>query len=177
MSTTRFNNNILEAARRLKDKRTMPDASDDTGKRYTSAILSIYENRAVRDIVKENFKQLGPKFGTILPEFVKTSDAFVIPTSGLITKAADQWFFLELATSDGLVRFSRIEEDVLKVSGGLDKLVTPTYARPMFYEEGLFAKVRPPTSNGLDNWTAVARYIVVPQDIVVSTISSETGKQ
>ena len=59
MATTKFNTNIINAARSLKDRRTDPSVAGDTGMRYTSALLSYYQNKAVRAFIAEQLAALG----------------------------------------------------------------------------------------------------------------------
>ena len=100
MATTQFNLNILSAARKLKDARTTADASSDTGKRYSSALLSDYQNRAVRDLLTETYAKLGADFGSAIPEYMKTSGALSL-VSGSVAKPSDAWYTTDLSLNLG----------------------------------------------------------------------------
>lgn len=168
MATTRFNANILEAARRLKDQRTSAGTSEDSSKRYKSAVLSAYQNRAVRDIIRETYEALGEAFGDVIPEQVKTSGTLSL-TAGVVAKPSDAWYALDLVKSDRTVKFWKLPhrqvEDVLT---GSDGLIVPSATRPVFWEEGQNVK-----TNGLTSGNVIMKYVRAHQDI--SVITSATG--
>ena len=91
MITTRFNTNILTAARKLQASRTVATAAGDASQRLTSARLADYENTAIRRILLEEYSSLGiPGFVATLPWYVRTSPE-VIVTGQPTDLPADGW--------------------------------------------------------------------------------------
>jgi len=173
MASTRFNANILAAARKLKDKRVSPTSSDDSGKRYTSTVLAYYQNRAIAGMVKEAHSQFGDKIGEYLPQVVKRTGVLGF-TSGHL-KTPEEWRFIELVTSDGLTVFNRISGDIIKIISGRDPVIQPSEDHPVFWEEGLFLWVYPTQKAGAD-WSVEGRYIVNPAAVSVSVSPAGSGK-
>jgi hypothetical protein len=173
MSTTHFNSVIVNVARKLKDLRATAGADSDTGRRYSSALLTVYLNRAVRDLVRAVFDADRTGFGSTLPEYVGTTSTFTI--SGVVVKNPEQWHFLELTTSDGLVSFYPLLSDVMKVIGLQDRLIRPSYTRPVFWEEAGCLFVYPTTKNGTDPWSVKGRYVKAHQNITVNTAATDAG--
>ena len=62
--STRFGANILTAAQRLHDNRTVAESSGDGASRYTSDLLRRYQNTAIKDIIRDevdNWRDLKAK--------------------------------------------------------------------------------------------------------------------
>lgn len=170
MATTNFNSILLELARKLKDARTSAAASDDTGKRYTSTILSLYINRAVRDMLIEFLLKNGPKaFTETFPAYVKTGSGIVL-SSGVGAKPSDCLTVIDLRSSSA--KFERIPQNIVSdVVAGVDGLISPSASMPVFYEEGANFYTL-----GITSGTVYPRYIVTPTDIVVSVVVPGSGK-
>jgi hypothetical protein len=165
MATTRFNNNILAAARRMKDVRATANASDDTGKRYTTAIWTEYQNRAIKDLILETYLA-GPKqFPDVMPEIVKTSANITI-TAGVGDFPSDAWLFIDLAKNDYSVYIHKIFGDVTAVLAARHGTIVPSATEPYFYEELRKLYVLPSAA-----YTVKGRYILTPAEIVVVTSS------
>lgn len=172
-TTTRFDNNIIVVARRLKDKRldTVPPlSSSDTGLRYSNALLSSYENRAIRDLILDRYAK-----GTALleiPEYIATV-ASLAPntTTGILAKSDAQWHFVELISTSPAVIFIPLAEDAqpLRVVSGRHGIINPTYRMPIFYEESGNLVVYPATSDGTTQWSLTGRYLKTHQDITIDT--------
>jgi hypothetical protein len=173
MSTTRAKSLIVNVARKLKDLRATAGADSDTGRRYTSAVLTNYLNRAIRDLIRSVYDADRTGFGAMLPEYVGTTTTFTI--SGLVAKQPEQWHFLELTTSDGLISFYPLLSDVMKVIGLQDRLIRPSYSRPVFWEEAGCLFVYPTTKNGTDPWSVKGRYVKAHQNITVDTSPTDAG--
>jgi hypothetical protein len=157
VATTRFNTNIIVAAQRLKSPRTDATTTGDvTGARYTSVLLSRYQNRAIREIILKKIEELGERFASVLPEYVATSGAITTPSSGIFTKNADVISFLELVSSS--IVFQRVSVDVLKIAMGQDYVYRDG---GQFYEEGRQVKLIPATQT-----TVTGRYVKQHIDIV-----------
>jgi hypothetical protein len=172
MATTRFNSNILAAARRLKDERSSASPTDDTGHVFSSALLSEYENRSVRDVLKKVYDDLGEKaFGNVFPEYMLTSGALNL-SAGALVKPADCWHVVDLVKSDLSVKFHKLKsseiEDVRAAQNGV---IVPSATRPVFWEEAASIYTL-----GLVNATVIARYIKTHPDLVVSTDAVGNGK-
>ena len=167
MSTTHANTIITNVARKLKDLRATAGADSDTGRRYSSALLTTYLNRAVRDLIRDIYQADRANFASILPEYVGTTGAIINPY--YVVKSPDQWHFLEVASSDGLTSFSPLLADVMKVIGGQDRLIKPSAARPVFWEESGRLYVYPSPR------TIVGRYVKAHQDITVNTAATDAG--
>ena len=170
VATERFNQNIITVSKRLQDARSPATILDDTGKRYTIARLEQYENRAIRDFVRDKFKELGTSFGTDIPEMIKTSGN--LPTaSGVVVKPGDAWRVLTLRTEAGL-RIDRIPDDEVDAVRTGTSLINPVAARPGFWEEGENLYLIPSSVSG----NVIARYIISHQDIAVITTAAGNGK-
>jgi hypothetical protein len=172
MSSVKFNNNILEAAARMKDARTTAASSDDTNKRYTSAMWTRYQNRAIRDFLLEWFQKIGPdEFQNLFPEYIKTGSPLTL-SSGSVATPADAFVVTELKNSAGTIKFWRIEQKTVQdVLLGIDGLIVPSATRPVFYEEAGNIKTL-----GITTGDVIPRYIKTHQDIAVSVASAGTGK-
>ncbi|GEM_PF-6769254 len=172
MATTRFNNNILLAARRLQDVRTDPSPTGDSGRRHKSALLQDYQNRAIREIIFDAYKSLGRGFGSMIPEYVRTSGILTV-SGAQATRPADSWIVTELIDSAKTLKFVPISDDeVFDVTVGKRTLIVPSNSRPCFYQEGDKVVILP-SSTSITG--VIARYIRVHQDIVVNTSLSTDG--
>lgn len=171
MATTKLNQIILEAARRLKDERSDPSSGGDAGASFNSALLQRYANRSVRDFLLGQYGQLGEKmFPLLFPEYLKTSGNLSL-VSGSVIKPTDAWYIVSLITSDLVVKYEKLKpEEVDAVRTGKAGLLNATSVHPKFWEEGETIKTLPAT-----NATVVARYIKTHQDIVVSTAAVGNG--
>ena len=171
MATTKKNSIILVAARRLKDARTSAGSSSDTGAVYTSAILSDYCDRAVREFLKEKLLTLGKEeFARQFPEYIKTSTTLTL-AAGSVAKPSDCWFVLDLHKTDLSVKFEPLEPDevgsVLTSDAGLDNA---SATHPKFYEEGSNIKTL-----GVTTGDVYARYIRTQPDITILTAAAGNG--
>lgn len=137
---TRFNQNILDAARRLKEARTDATSSGDTEMRYSSALLTTYQNRAILDVVKSVFEKVGRLgFSTVMPEMVKGNLTASLTSpigggAGVFSMPVDAWTFLEVFDLTGSKIVKRIDADVVKVINSLDPLLVPSATQPIYYE-------------------------------------------
>jgi len=122
----RFNQNILGAARRLKDQRTDATGSGDTDVngnsfRYSSVLLSEYQNRAIKDIVEESLASLGRnQFQKVMPEMVQQQGLQLSAGGSTATRPSDCLSILEMVEPAGIR--TRIDVDVLKITNQLDQL-------------------------------------------------------
>jgi len=173
MSTERFNDNILRAARRLGDARTYADSSDDTNRRFSSARLSLHQNNAIRNIVEQCFKTLAGGFGELVPEYLRTSDNNIPITGGYIVKPADLNHVIEVYFTDGSYKFHRVPaSQVIDVVAGKHGTILPTLTNPYYYEYLDRIYVLPSAIA-----TAVSiRYVKNHDDITVSVGVADTGK-
>jgi len=173
MATTKFNTNIINAARSLKDRRTNPSAAGDTGMRYTSALLAYYQNKAVRAFIAEQLAALGvTAFCEKFPELVKTSDVLTV-ASGKVAKPSDALWVLSVAKSDYTLWYDRVEEnDVVSVQTGRNAMVVPSASRPVFWDQAGYVNTL-----GLTSGNIVCRYIVSPNDLAVITTAHDDGKK
>lgn len=157
---TRFGANILTAARRLHDERSVAEAAGDSTHRYTSALLCKYQNQAIRDIIRELYLQYGNKLVTVLPEMIVESGDITL-SSGLGNLPAECWVVLEAAKSDYSLYYTKIDQDVLKVKAARDPLLAPSGSKPAFYQIGLTIQVLPTSVTG----PARAFYVRQPADV------------
>lgn len=171
MATTNLNAIILAAARKLKDQRSSAGAGDDSGKRYVSALLTEYANRAVRDLIRELFEVYRERIGDVLPEYMKTSGTLSL-TNGVVTPPPDLWYAMDLVKSDRTVKFHKLEsEQVETVWSGQDKLIVPSATRPVFWQEA-----QKLYTLGLTNDNVIVRYLRAHLDIGVVTTTLGVGK-
>lgn len=166
MATTIFNNNILRAAKILKEARTL--ATDD-GDRYSSAMLADYQNRAVRSLITEMVESLGvPMFADKFPEYIATSGVLTL-VSGLVALPSDCYRVIDVAVDDYSTYFDALDQaDVVSVKTGRDGLVVPVFAEPVHYQEGSRLYTL-----GITSGTIVVRYIRLHVDM--SPITAATG--
>jgi len=174
MATSRFNANIIEAANRLQDARTDALASGDTNMRFTSAQLQRYQNRAVKDLVRDTFLQLGRKgFAELMPELVRESGVLTL-ASNEVALPSDAWHFLDLrgtGTSPNNQSFTFVDDkDVSKIRAGRD-LISPSSTRPVVFEkDGKLVTIGCGATA-----TVQGRYIAIPDDIVAASTSGTVG--
>lgn len=165
MPTINFNNNVLAAARRLKDARTGPTSIDDTGKRFSSALLSEYENRAVRDMIRANYQQLQNKIATLFPEYMKISAStnLIAGTSyASIPIPSDCWYATDVSYANYSGKFYRVPQDRIEtVKNGQDPLIVPSTTRPVWWQENNLICVLPASLSS----AIIIRYLKVHQDI------------
>lgn len=173
MATTKFNNNILLAARRLKDRRTDASVNGDTGQRYSSALLTNYQNKAIKELLREKFAEIGAaEFMRAFPELVKTSGVLTL-TAGVVAKPSDAFLVIDLDSSDYAVHFDVLEQsEVQRVRSGADPLKAPSATLPVFWDENGSINTL-----GLTTGSVVARYIVKPDDLAVITSAAGNGKK
>jgi hypothetical protein len=138
MPTTRFNANIIEAAARLQAARTSAGVDGDIGAaaKWNSALLTRYQNRAIRDLLKETLQSAGPRgFAEAIPEYMKTSSVLTL-IGGIVAKPLDSFFIVELSRSDHSINFYRIPQDQIEtVRSGLNANIVPSATHPVFWEE------------------------------------------
>jgi hypothetical protein len=176
MATTRFNANILAAARRLNDPRTDASSVGDTGKRYTSALLTDYQNRVVLEIVQQSIKEFESSPGLVLvlfPEYAKQSGVLTL-VSNAVAKPSDAIAITELMKSDGTIYFTPIKQDeVQAIITGADGLNVPSATHPVYWEENGQIKTLP---SAVAAWTVIARYIQAPDELAVIVGTASVGK-
>jgi hypothetical protein len=133
----RFDANVIAAARRLHDKRTDATSSGDTGMRYTSALLAAYQNNAIRDIVRDTYKALGPGIKTAMPEMLSLKEG-AQPSSGIVSISTTTWMVLEVQNSAKTVRpFQPLgNADFLTVRSGFHPIIKPSATVPYFTQIG-----------------------------------------
>lgn len=162
MGTPRFNKNIIECSRLLSDERTDATAAGDTGKTYKSVVLSGYQNRAIRQLIRETYYPDGInpnplKMQTDLPEYVREATGTL--SSGGLGKAEDVWQVMEMVTVGGVV-FHKLVSDILRIKVGADRNRVPSANNPYFYEEG-----RGVRTLGVTSGDVLMRVIMQHQDI------------
>lgn len=173
-TTTRFDWNIIKVARRLKDKRVdtaPPLSSSDTGLRYSNALLTTYENQAIRDLILDRFMKGSVE--TEIPEYVKQIGTSLVPnaTTGVAAKLAEQWRILDLITDDYKVPFTRlVGVSPMEVRSGRHGIIKPVYTMPVYWDETGQITVLPVTADqGGTQWSLTGRYVQVHQDITIDT--------
>jgi hypothetical protein len=136
MANPRFQANIIIASRRLQDGRTIETISEDTGKRWTLAELEDYQNRAIRNLIRDTFNELGEAFGSKLPELVATAGSTAI-VGGSFARPAGAFRVISARTATGstLLRMLPPNENPDKVRTG-KSVIHPGLTNPYFYEEG-----------------------------------------
>jgi len=160
--STRFAANIITAARRLHDNRTVAEASGDGVLRYSSDLLRQYQNTAQKDIVRDLYQKYGDKVSSIIPEMVIESGNITL-TTGLGTLPAGTWIVLETSSSDWATYYTKIDANPLKVRAGRDSLLTPSAGKPLFYQIGLTIQILPTSVAGpVHTWS-----LTVPVDTAV----------
>lgn len=172
MATTALNSLIIAASRKLHDARTDASSVGDTGRVYSSAMLTDYANRSVRDFLRDSLKMLGPKvFAETFPEYVKTSAALTL-SSGSVAKPTDALFILGLMKSDLSLNFEPVKaEELASVLTGGAGLLNASATQPLFYDEGLYIKTL-----GVTTGDVYARYIRTHPDLTPITGVSGNGK-
>lgn len=173
MASTRFNNNILVAARRLQQNRSVAGPGGDTGNRYTSARLSDYQNRAIRDLIKAKYDAAPEVFPLRYPQMMKTSDPFTINALTRIAIPSDVWLVTELWL--GSLKFKKVPDHRIgDVLSGVDRLIVPSVNEPAFFTENGYMYFLPDT--GL---TGEVKYRFVKEhaDIAVNTAASGVGNK
>jgi hypothetical protein len=169
MATTRFNNVILAAARRLQDGRS---SAGSDGVRYTSALMAEYANRALREIGRGLWERYGEKVAEAAPELVKESGALTLSAAGVVALPADVLAVLEVAEADyGLTLFRVPQSRILSVKAGKDGAIVPSVTRPVWWIEGTDLHVLPVTYQE----TVVVRYVMEHTDIAVLTTAAGNG--
>lgn len=171
MITTRFNNNILRAARKLQSRRSTASAAGDAGERYTSARLTDYENDAIRRIMLEdltllgvsNFSERFPWLTSTTPEIAVTGTSTPLP--------ADGW---RVASVFGAGKKFRHAPDasVAGILAGIEKVLAPTAEEPVFWQEGDNVIFRPSLSAEVLQMRYVRRHV----DLVVLDSPAVSGK-
>jgi hypothetical protein len=145
--STRFGANILTAAQRLHDNRTVAESSGDGASRYTSDLLRRYQNTAIKDIIRDLYTQYHEKVDQVIPEMVSESGDIAL-VAGLGTLQAGTWIVLEAAKSDYTLYYNKIDRNPMKIKTGRDPMLTPTAGHPVFYQIGLTIQVLPTTVAG-----------------------------
>lgn len=154
----------MRASTIVQDTRTLSTILVDTNKRYKLSDWETYQNRALKDIVKDKLTESGDGFGDVIPELVKTS-GLLTQTGGILSKPTDAWRAIGLRAPSSNAVFERIlSQDVTKVIAGRS-LVTPSTARPVFYEEIDVIKILPVSFSP----QIELRYIVSLEDLTVRT--------
>lgn len=173
-ATTVFNQLILSVARRLKDSRATADSSSDSGKRYTSAILSEYVNRSIRNLLLESFQKYGQKsFIELFPEYL-TIGSDISLTNGVGARPVDCFMILDLAQKTTNLKFRRLEQNnVQDIVSGIDSIIIPSATKPVFYEEGSSFKTLGLTTTGT---IVIPRYIKTHTDISPSVTTAGSVK-
>lgn len=161
MAEARFSANILKAARRLSDPRVTAGESD-TGHRYTAAILTAYQNDAIKSIVAELIREKGIEVARDLPELIKTSTGLTV-TTGAASLPADSAKAVEVYSSTQYYWPIPLNSSPAKAASGSDPFITPSATRPYWYEEGQQIKV-------LGGATAniYVRYVQAPADLAIA---------
>jgi hypothetical protein len=162
MTTDRFNRNLLAAARRLKDQRTDPTSSGDVAMRYSSALLTYYQNRAVSDVFQSAIKNGKDLVDELVPEsiFFRTVET----QSGIADIPDDIFELLEVSSATApLTRYHHLVGDIAKVEDGGDPLFLQGYT-PYWFLSGGSLYIRPWEALNL----VIIRYIKDPGDITVN---------
>lgn len=171
MATIRFNKNILRAASKVGQKRKGAGPSDDMNNRISSELWSLYQNNAIRKIIRETFQSYGENAALQIPEYVTESGELVL-TSGYVTVPADLWFDLSVVNAAGDLIFRRIPpKDLPAVLAGKHGMYKPSQTKPYYYMEGTKIYVLPSTLT--DN--IIIKYIKRHEDITVNEATSGAG--
>lgn len=171
MITTRFNTNILTAARKLQASRTVATAAGDASQRLTSARLADYENTAIRRILLEEYSSLGiPGFVATLPWYVRTSPE-VIVTGPPIDLPADGWM-VESVVAAGVKFRHALPHQIAGILAGTERVLVPSAAEPVWWQEEGFVQVRP----ALVATPVTLRYIRRHEDLAVLDSPATSGK-
>lgn len=179
MPTINFNNNILAAARRLHDQRDDPtqngDVVNNNTLRYNSAILTEYENRAVRDLFKDKFLQLQEKVAGLFPEYLRTSGSLnLTPGSGWasVPYPSDAWYPTDVSFANYTGHFYRVpDQEVENVKNNNNFMIVPSVNKPVWWPENNQICVLPATLNS----AIIAKYIHYHTDIQPITGMSSAG--
>lgn len=143
MATTRFNANILRAARKVGQARTSAGTSSDTNNRVSSALWSEYQNNAIRKIIRDAFQSQGEQAVLQIPEYVKESGSLVL-TSGYVEVPTDLWFDLAVKNAAGTLIYRRVPpKDLPAVLAGKHGIYIPSATKPYYYLEGTKIYVLP----------------------------------
>jgi hypothetical protein len=165
--STRFGANILTAARRLHDNRSVAESSGDGDSRYTSDLLRRYQNTAIKDVIRDLYTQYHDKVDQVIPEMVSESGNIAL-VAGLGTLQDGTWIVLEAAKSDYSLYYTKIDRNPMKIKTARDPMLTPTALHPVFYQIGLTIQVLPTTVTGpCHTWA-----LMVPPD----TLLDATGE-
>lgn len=171
MFSTRFNENILRASRKLQERRTVATAAGDvSGSRYTSALLQDYQNHAIRRLLLERMSALGvERFAAAIPEYVSTTPELTL-TGESTPIPADCWL-VESVWSAGK-RFYRVPEaSIARVKAGADPLIVPSADESYFFQEGGLIHFLP----ALASAKVFVRYVRAHVDLVVTESPSDLG--
>lgn len=168
MASPRFDRNCILIANRLHDPRTAVSGDPlESSMRYPIALLVKYQNFAIRDVIRDLYKQYGPKnFDKIMPEMQSESGDITL-ASGLgdfSVSQPDCWIVLEVSKNDYSWYATRIDMDTLKVKAGRDPMLTPSLTHPVFYQLGTKIQVLPTGITG----PAHMWYIQQPVDMTVA---------
>jgi hypothetical protein len=171
MATPRFNANILTAAKRLHDRRTATSADPlESELRYSIALMTAYQNRAIKDIVQDVYLKYLDQMHLVMPEMLAVSAALTL-TTGAVAAPTDCWIILECAKSDFTVYFHLLGTDARLLSlGGKHPHITPSATNPYFYQENV-SGVRTLKTLGLTTGDVKVFYVAVPADIAVDGAS------
>lgn len=173
MATPILNGVILQASRRVQEYRTSAAATDDTGRRWTSANWTDYANNALRDLLLDKLQKLGPAaFAAAFPEYVKNSGTIVL-VSGEVAMPDGALAVLELKDAANAFTFFPVpQSQVYTVQSGRDKMIVPSSTYPVFWTESGVIKTL-----GVTAGNVVARYIYAPSDLAVITTADGNGKK
>jgi len=171
MATTRFNANILAAAGRLKDRRTDPSATGDANMRFSSDRLADYQNKAIKDIIVQQYGQLGPKFADVFPELIRTFSPLTTDVTGIVALPMDCWKVIEASKWDKSQYYYAFKEDPLSVENNKDGLIVPAVDAVYWYQQYRELHVLPAAA-----YTVAIRYLMHPADLLVQISVGTNGK-
>ena len=130
-ATPRFNANLLAAARRLQDERAL---ATDNGLRYSSELLSFYQNASIRDIIREMWVQHGVGVVRSLPEMINRVGPLAIDGDGMGSVPSGSYQIISLITDETTpVPVQRVFRDLSRLDAGLDSL-QGTAENPIFIQ-------------------------------------------
>src|SRR5258708_8618455 len=96
-ATPKFNALIIEASHKLHDPRTdASPAGDPDIDMYSSVLLQSYENRAIRDLIRDELKAGDAnRILSEIPEYVKTTDELDVANAAVL-RPDDCWLVADV---------------------------------------------------------------------------------
>jgi len=160
MATPRFNQNIIEASRRVQDPRTVASEADTPNHTYTAQMWQDWENLVLRQFVIEKSDATGAAFQHLFPELIKSSNSLAI-ASGMVQTPPDAFRVLQVLKDDLSRIFDRGTPEELAALQTGREIVFDGEGR--FFQEGTNILLFPANLTG----GVIAKYILTHTDIVI----------